>query len=158
MPDRFWAALAAARPQLSALERWLVAQPREVVEEFALAYETAAGALADTVEGVRVDGDDWSEDSTEDLCDWVVGQGRELWTAVAAGELPLEQAAQLYLGRAVPHPGSVTEWDAEVADPGHRGYQSPRHLAHGVYRTRFAEDLDARLDARLDEPDSGPGA
>ncbi|MFE2109445.1 hypothetical protein ACFXAF_26790 [Kitasatospora sp. NPDC059463] len=145
IPDRFWDALEAARPHLSALEAWLGSQPREVLEEFALAYECAAGALADFSEGVRVDGDAWSEDGTEDLCLWVVGQGRGLWRSVLAGDPGLEDVAQLYLGRVAAGPGQAVRWDTEVSDPRHRGYQSPGAIAHGVYRSRFGEDLHERL-------------
>ncbi len=144
--DGFWEVLESTRPRLSALESWLGTQPREALEAFALAYESAAESLADFSGGVTVDGEVWSEDSTEDLCLWVVGQGRALWTSVVVGDLPLEEAARMYLGRAPLGPDVVTPWDGEVSDPGHRGYQSPGTIVHGVYRTRFAEDLHERLD------------
>ncbi|MFF7589287.1 hypothetical protein ACFZCK_17545 [Kitasatospora purpeofusca] len=120
-------------------------QPREVLEAFALAYGSAAESLADFSDGVSVDGDVWSEDSTEDLCMWVVGQGRGLWSSVVAGDLRLEEAAPMYLGRAPLLPEGAAPWDGEVSDPEHRGYQSPGAIVHGVYRTRFAEDLHERL-------------
>ncbi|MFE2935574.1 hypothetical protein [Streptomyces sp. NPDC059278] len=137
----------ATRPHLSALESWLGSQPREVLEAFALAYESAADSLADFSEGMSVEGDVWSEDSTEDLCMWVVGQGSGLWSSVIAGEVQLEEAAQMYLGRTRLLPDSVVPWDEEVSDPEHRGYQSPWTIVHGVYRTRFAEELHERLGA-----------
>ncbi|MFB7676710.1 hypothetical protein ACFC26_35420 [Kitasatospora purpeofusca] len=146
--DGFWEVLESTRPRLSALESWLGSQPREVLEAFALAYESAAESLADFSEGVRVDGEVWSEDSTEDLCLWVVGQGRGLWSPVVVGDLPLEEAARMYLGRSPLLPDIVEPWDGEVSDPGHRGYQSPGTIVHGVYRTRFAEDLHERLGGR----------
>ncbi|MFE7560128.1 hypothetical protein [Kitasatospora sp. NPDC057500] len=146
VPAWFWDVLEAARPRLPALELWLGSQPRSVLEAFALAYESAADSLADFAEGVSVDGDVWSEDSTEDLCLWVVGQGRALWGAVIAGELGLEEAAQLYLGCAPLAPDRVVPWDEEVSAPEHKGYQSPGAIAYGVYRSRFGEDLHERLD------------
>ncbi|MFB7469655.1 hypothetical protein [Kitasatospora sp. NPDC056184] len=146
VPDWFWDVLEATRPRLSALELWLESRPREVLEAFALAYEAAADSLADFSEGVRVEGDAWSEDDTEDLCFWVVGQGRGLWGSVLSGERSLEEAARLYLGRAPLPPDHVVPWDAEVANPAHRGYQSPGSIVHGVYRSRFAEDLHERLE------------
>ncbi|MFF2658155.1 hypothetical protein ACFVUH_12395 [Kitasatospora sp. NPDC058032] len=144
VPDWFWAALEATRPRLSALESWLESRPREVLEAFALAFEAAADALADFSDGVRVDGFGWSEDDTEDLCLWIVGQGRGFWESVLAGERSLEEAAQLYLGRVPPSAGQVVPWDEEVTNPEHRGYQSPGTIVHGVYRTRFSEVLDER--------------
>ncbi|MFE6871298.1 hypothetical protein ACFVFS_32665 [Kitasatospora sp. NPDC057692] len=152
VPDWFWDVLEEARPRLSALELWLESRPREVLEAFALAYEAAADALADFADGVCVEGDAWSEDDTEDLCLWVVGQGRGLWGSVVSGERSLEDAARLYLGRAPRPSDRVVRWDAEVANPEHRGYQSPGGIAHGVYRSRFAEDLQERLDDLLGDP------
>ncbi|MDV9189195.1 hypothetical protein R6L23_13410 [Streptomyces sp. SR27] len=145
VPDWFWEVLEATRPRLSALESWLRSQPREVLEDFALAYLDAAEALVDFSEGVSVDGDIWSEDSTEDLCMWVVGQGRGLWRLVTAGELGLEEVAQAYLGRTSLLPDEVASWDGAVTDPEHRGCQSPETIVYSVYRTRFAEELSERL-------------
>ncbi|MFJ9696105.1 hypothetical protein [Kitasatospora sp. NPDC101183] len=139
-PDWFWDALEAARPRLTALEAWLVAQPRETLEEFARVFEDAAGELADYSEGVSVDGLVWSEDATEELCWWVVGQGRAFWRSVATGDVGLGEAAQAYLGRTQ----AAVVWDETVLGPEHRGYQSPGDLVYGVYRSRFGvymEDL-----------------
>lgn len=115
VPDWFWEVLEATRPRLSALELWLGSQPREILEAFALAYESAADSLADFSEGVSVDGDVWSEDSTEDLCMWVVGQGCGLWNSVIAGEVRLEEVAQMYLGRARLLPDCVVPWAEDVS-------------------------------------------
>ncbi|MEG3626879.1 hypothetical protein [Streptomyces poriticola] len=145
VPDWFWEVLEATRPRLSALESWLVSQRREVLEDFALAYLNAAEALVDFSEGVSVDGDIWSEDSTEDLCMWVVGQGRGLWQLVTARELGLEEVAQAYLGRTPLLPDGAASWDGVVTDSRHRGYQSPGTIVYGVYRARFAEELSERL-------------
>ncbi|MFD8598310.1 hypothetical protein ACFV1L_25225 [Kitasatospora sp. NPDC059646] len=71
----------------------------------------------------------------------MVGQGRELWTAIVAGESTPETAARPYLDGAYP-------WDEQVTDPRRRGHQSPGFLARGVYRSRFGEDLDERIDHR----------
>ncbi|KOV38015.1 hypothetical protein ADK60_03165 [Streptomyces sp. XY431] len=141
VPDWFWEVLDATRPRLSALELWLESRSREELEAFALAYESAAESLADFSEGVSVDGDVWSEDSTEDLCMWVVGQGYSLWNSVIVGDLRLEEAARMYLGRAPLLPEGAAPWDGEVSNPEHRGYQSPGAIVHGVHRTRFAAEL-----------------
>ncbi|MFB7256974.1 hypothetical protein [Streptomyces nojiriensis] len=147
VPGWFWEVLDAARPSLSALEAWLEAQPRDVLEEYALAYLEAAEALIDFSEGVTVDGAGWSEDSTEDLCMWVVGQGRAFWRSTVEGAWELPDAAQAYLGRSSPLVGEVTPWDEQVRRPEHTGYRSPGTLVHGVYRRRFGQDLDERLTA-----------
>ncbi|MFI8437270.1 hypothetical protein ACIGJO_26720 [Streptomyces sp. NPDC079020] len=145
VPDWFWEVLDATRPRLSALEAWLTAQPGQILEGFALAYLDAAESLIDFSQGVHVDGAVWSEDSTEDLCMWVVGQGHRFWYSVVTGEWELAEAAQAYLGRPSPLGGEVTQWDQEVSVPEHRGYQSPDAIVYGVFRTRFAEDLSERV-------------
>lgn len=133
--DWFWDVIAATAPRVAALEAWLAAQPRTTVQRFAFAYEDASTELADYADGITVDGVTFSEDDMEDLCDWVVSQGRAYWETVVSGELPLAEAALAYHD-------DTTHWDTAVTDPGHRGYQSPSGIAHGVYRTRFGEDLD----------------
>ncbi|MEU9763896.1 hypothetical protein [Streptomyces sp. NPDC047985] len=148
IPDWFWQVLDATRPRLSALEARLESQSRENLEAFALAYLDAADSLIDFSEGVNVDGEVWSEDSTQDLCMWVVGQGRGFWSSVVTGEWELAEAAQAYLGRPSPLSKEVAQWDQEVSAPEHRGYQSPDTLAYGVYRARFAQDLHERLSER----------
>ncbi|WP_234314198.1 MULTISPECIES: hypothetical protein [unclassified Streptomyces] len=96
---------------------------------------------------MRVDGADRSEDSTEDLCMWVVGQGRAFWRSTIDGTWELSDAAQAYLGRSSPLMCEVTRWDGSVRRPEHAGYASPGTLVHGVYRTRFGQDLYERLTA-----------
>ncbi|MFD7916329.1 hypothetical protein ACFV30_37430 [Streptomyces sp. NPDC059752] len=143
VPGWFWEVLDTARPSLSALE----SQPRAVLEGYALAYLEAAKSLIDFSEGVTVDGEVWSEDSTEDLCMWVVGQGRAFWRSTVEEAWELPDAAQAYLGRPSPLMWEVTQWDAQVLRPEHTGYRCPGTLVHGVYRTRFGQDLYERLTA-----------
>ncbi|MFF4426331.1 hypothetical protein ACFY04_37145 [Streptomyces sp. NPDC001549] len=147
VPGWFWEVLDTARPSLSALESWLESQPRGVLEGYALAYLEAAESLIDFSEGVTVDGEVWSEDSTEDLCMWVVGQGRVFWRSTVEGAWELPDAAQAYLGRPSPLMWEVTQWDAQVLRPEHTGYRCPGTLVHGVYRTRFGQDLYERFTA-----------
>ncbi|MEV7560257.1 hypothetical protein [Streptomyces sp. NPDC089795] len=147
VPGWFWEVLDTARPSLSALESWLEAQPRDVLETYAVAYLEAAESLIDFSEGVTVDGEVWSEDSTEDLCVWVVGQGRAFWRSTIEGSWDLSDAAQAYLRRPSSVMGEVTWWDGQVRRPEHTGYASPATLVHGVYRTRFGQDLYERLTA-----------
>ncbi|MFJ6048892.1 hypothetical protein [Streptomyces sp. NPDC092307] len=147
VPGWFWEVLDTTRPSLSALESWLEAQPRDRLEAYAPAYLEAAESLIDFSEGVTVDGAVWSEDSTEDLCMWVVGQGRAFWRSTIEGTWTLADAAQAYLGRPAPLVRDVTQWDGRVRRPEHTGYASPGTLVHGVYRTRFGQDLYERLTA-----------
>lgn len=139
VPDWFWDVIEAAKPRVAALEAWLAAQPEATMAQFALIYETAAAELADYWDGIEVDGDVWSEDDMEDLCDWVVSQGRDYWTSVRTGDRPLIEAARTYRAES-------GTWDPAITNPEHRGYASPQAIVHGVYWSRFGESLDDRLD------------
>jgi hypothetical protein len=140
--DWFWKALDATRPSLAALESWLMNASQEHVEQFAAEYELAAQALCDYWDGPIVDGVEYSEDDTEDLCDWVVAQGRELWHKVKDREIDIGTIALVHSrGNYDLLPVPVSEWTTEVRDSKHRGYQDPASIASGVYRSRFGVDL-----------------
>jgi hypothetical protein len=137
-PDWFWNILDSTRPSLAALETWLVNAPKEQLEEFANVYELAAQSLCDYWDGPLVDNLQYSEDDTEDLCNWVVSQGRELWQRVRAGDIDIGCVASI-LSKGEFHllPVPTEQWSTEVSNPKHRGYQDPALIAMGVYFTRF---------------------
>ena len=137
IPAWFWPVIDAAGHRLDVLEAWLTNQPKDVVVAYGQAYIVAAADLVENyfADGVLVDGDVWSEDSTQDLCTWVVGQGRALWARVASGDLPLSDAAQIYLGRV---PGTVP-WTLDAS--GVATTKSPWRIECTVYWNRFDEEL-----------------
>jgi hypothetical protein len=139
--DWFWDVLDRTRPDLAALEAWLMAQPATTVADFGFHYDEAARDLVDYADGVLAGGFVWSEDDTEDLCHWIVGQGRAYYESVASGAVPLTVAARTYAERA-------DRWTTDVTDPAHRGYQAPGSIANGVYRSRFGVWLDDVVDDR----------
>src|SRR5713226_10200850 len=94
-PEWFWRVLDSTRPDLQRLEAWLETASKEQVEQFAHAFEIAAAAVCDFWDGPEVDGVVYSEDDTEDLCKWVVGQGRDLWKSVVDGDRTLANVARL---------------------------------------------------------------
>ncbi|MEZ6136324.1 MAG: hypothetical protein R3C53_15625 [Pirellulaceae bacterium] len=139
-PDWFWDVLQSTSPSLKALEAWLVNVPKERVEQFASAYELAAQSLCDYWNGPIVDGVQYSEDDTEDVCNWIVSQGPGLWQRVFTGELDLERVAKIiFNGHFHLLPEPVIEWSEDVADPAHDGYQDPALIAAGVFYSRFGE-------------------
>jgi hypothetical protein len=139
VPDWFWDVIEAARPNLMALESWLVAAPKATVEQYGFHYDTASLALAEYASAIEVDGTVWSEDDMADLCHWIVGEGRTYWQSVVDGDRTLLEAARTY-GDPAHH------WNDEVANPNHRGYQSPWGIAHGVYWSRFGKALNEVID------------
>jgi hypothetical protein len=137
IPAWFWLVIDAAGRRVDVLEAWLMTQPREVVVAYGQAYVAAAADLVEGyfADGVVVEGAVWSEDSTQDLCTWVVGQGRALWARVASGDLPLADAARVYLGRV---PGSVA-WALDGS--GAAAVKSPWRIEGTIYWDRFGEEL-----------------
>jgi hypothetical protein len=146
IPEWFWQVLDSTKPRLPALEAWLEAQPRRTVEHFAAAYVEAAGMLGDYSDGVVVDGVGWSEDAMEDLYNWIVSQGHDYWAAVVSGEYPLADVIEVYLDRPAPLGPAPVRWTDDVSNPAHKGYQAPQYIAHGVYFTRFGEEIYDHID------------
>lgn len=145
-PDWFWNLIDAKKPDLQQLERWLLAASREEVEMFAIAYDIAAESVADYWEGPDVDGVQFSEDDTEDLCKWVVSQGQIFWESAISGERSLVDLARLYWQSERGEIPELPKWTTEVTNPQNQGYQAPEYIAYAVYEWRFGESLDDRLD------------
>ena len=137
-PDWFWDVLERTRPDLARLESWLMAASAEQVRQFADAFENAAMTLCDYWDGPMVDGIQYSEDDTEDLCQWIVSQGRDLWTKLMNGKLDLTDVARHIARSEIDKlPAKTEEWNSTVNDLRHFGYQSPECIAHAVYYSRF---------------------
>jgi hypothetical protein len=144
-PESFWMLLDAARPNLIALARELEQLPREQLVEFARLYGEASAEVCDYWAGPTVDGIAFSEDDTEDLCDWVVSRGEAYWRRIIALGGELEPAVREYW-REQAGPSDLRSWTSEVDHPLYRGYQSPGAIAFAVFRIRFNEDLRDILD------------
>lgn len=136
--DWFWAMLEAASPSLAKLEAKLVEATKEELRRFGSEYRFASESLCDYWDGPVVFGIQYSEDDTEDVCNWIVSQGRELWHRIINGEIAFTNVAEMLARQEFARfPIAVTDWTMEVADPRHCGYQAPSAIAAGVYFTRF---------------------
>ena len=89
MPELLWTVIENSKPSLQRLADWLESASREDVERFALTYEWAAQEIAEYWQGPLVDDVQYSEDDTEDLCNWIVSQGRKLWGQAVSEEIDL---------------------------------------------------------------------
>ena len=136
----FWTVLESARPDLGRLASWLEAATRTEIEAFTRKFSEAKEAVANYSDGVQVDGTVFSEDSMEDLCEWIVAQGRDFWEAAVSGGTDLAELAREYLAEESGRAASRA-WDASALGEKYRGYRSAYYLAFGVYRARFDADL-----------------
>ncbi len=141
IPAWFWELLDSSRPSLLALARKLEQLPRDQLIAYAAIYKKAAQTLCNYWEGPVVDGMGFSEDDTEDLCCWIVAQGRRFYTEALRLRGHLEPLVRQYgaseRGESSEHP----PWFLDVANPGYSGYMSPSALPHAVFETRFGSDL-----------------
>lgn len=83
---RWWTLLGDAFPDVPRLEEALRALGRDELIAFALFVQEARWSIREPWSGPVIPGiGALSEDSTEDLTDWIVLQGREYWARVVAG-------------------------------------------------------------------------
>jgi hypothetical protein len=144
IPDWFWSLIEVARPSLQLLIERLEALSQTEIAQWQQAYELAAEAIVPYWDGPDMGGEVGvlSEDGTEDLCKWIVSQGRGLWQQATAPNADLKSLVRLYW-RA--NQGMVPEyppWSKTVENPEYRGYQDPSCIAYPIYRARFGAELD----------------
>jgi hypothetical protein len=140
----FWLVLEQTKPDLGRLATWLEAASRAEIEDFAREFRRAKEhVVADYSKGIEVDGVIFSEDGTEDFCDWVVAQGRDFWQAAVASRADLSGLAREYQGAEESGSKAASRaWNASALGQKYRGSHSPRLLAYAIYDARFGADLD----------------
>lgn len=146
---RLFALLAETQPDKAALAQRLSELDAEALLELAADVVDASADVRPSWEGPldRRGGYCWSEDSTEDLTDWVVAQGEVFWRAAvgASDEQLMDIVPEYHRERA---DGHSARWDGRT--PHLRG------LVHVAYKRRFAEvedyfdGLSRVLDARAE--------
>jgi len=146
IPAWFWETLDSARPNLQALASFLENTSRQTLIEFATFYREASQEACEYWNGPIVDDIPFSEDDTEDLCNWVVSQGKSVWERAIASRRSLEPIVRLY--RENDGKASSTSWTTHVDNAEYLGYQAPEHIAFAIFRTRFADDLTDVLEER----------
>jgi hypothetical protein len=140
----FWLVLEQTRPDLGRLATWLEAASRAEIEDFAREFRRAkARVIADYSKRIEFDGVTFSEEVTEDFCDWIVAQGRRIWQAAVASRAYVSGLAREY--QRAKESGSKAAsraWNGSALGQKYPGSHSPRLLAHAVYDARFGADLD----------------
>ena len=149
IPEWFWSLIEAAKPSLVLLGERLEALSRTEIEQWQQAYELAAEAIVPYGDGPDMGGEVGvlSEDGTEDLCKWIVSQGRGLWQQEPRPTRPEVVGSSYWRA----DQGVVPEyppWSTTVANPEYRGYQDPSYIAYPIYRARFDAELDGQVRPR----------
>jgi len=146
--DRFWTVLESVRPDLSRLADWLESASRTQIVAFQAEFEAAKEDLADYSEGIRFNGTTTSEDATQDICAWIVGQGRVAWEAAFSRKSDLSAYAQ-------EHQDSESQvstkgvWNDSGLGEKYRGSRSPAILAYCIYEDRFGDSLYDAIDESM---------
>lgn len=146
IPSLLWEVMASTRPSLRRLAARLESMPREELETFALAYERAAEEIVGYWEGPVVDGVEYSEDDTEDLCKWIVSQGEALWLQAVSRQRDLVNLAHLHELARRGEGREYVRWDADLENRLYVGSRTPEGLAFRIYEARFGSSLHERLD------------
>ncbi|MFZ6185589.1 hypothetical protein [Nannocystis pusilla] len=149
---RLFALLAETQPDGAALARRLTDLDAESLLGLAADVVDASADVRAPWEGPLDTGGNfyWSEDSTEDLTDWIVAQGEAFWRAAvgASDEQLMAIVPEYHRERS---DGQGARWNGRT--PNLRG------LLFSTYRARFAdaenyfEGLSRVLDERSDEDD-----
>ncbi|WP_432824790.1 hypothetical protein [Dactylosporangium sp. CA-092794] len=135
VPAWFWDVIEAHKPGTASLAGWLRRAAEDEIVAYQLAYELAAEEVADYWDGPVVDGVQYSEDDTEDLCKWVVAQGRAAWAAARSGPEGMADAVRRYTAR-----DAAEAW-------------TPDGAAHAIFHERFHASLHERMTAAWDAED-----
>jgi hypothetical protein len=149
IPQWFWDLIDSSKPDLEKLVSKLETLNREQLENYHGFYASASNAVCEPWEGPYIDGDikNLSEDSTKDLCDWIVSQGYDYWYSIAS--LPEEQKEEalrkafwdedkVSLGKEA---GTLVQWNYNTGNPAYKGYASPSAIAMAIFQTRYKESI-----------------
>ena len=145
--QRFWNVLESAMADLAGLAGWLESASQTEIEEFQIEFEAAKEELADYSEGIRLDGITTAEDGTEDICAWIVGQGRLVWETACSLKGDLCDYAREY-ERVESGRSAKGAWNDSGMGERYRGSRSPGTLAYRVYEERFDASLYDAIDDR----------
>lgn len=146
IPGWFWELVDSSRPSLQDLAVKLEALPRDQLIEYASTYVRAAEELCDYWSGPVVDGVEFSEDDTEDLCRWIVSQGPILYAQALALQGRLEPLVVRYWASERGEDPEYPLWSTEVKNLAYRGYQSPGGIPHPIFEARFGSALQDELE------------
>jgi hypothetical protein len=149
IPDWFWNLIDSSKPDLKKLEKALEELEKEQLEDYYGLYKRASQEIRDPWDGpyINEEIDHLSEDSTEDLCDWIVSQGYDHWSEMDIDDESL--AAVFHSMKKVEKGKKVkgcVNWNSNTKYP----YKTPKALALSVYEEKFGEDMYDHIDNIMD--------
>ena len=132
IPEEFWQTIAEARSDPDRFREMLKRMSRDEITNFYWTYDEVAGQLKDDIYWDYVD-PELSEDGLGELANWVVAQGKDLYSKVYdyPEEMPpqeddpglMSEAIDVFKERFGEHiPRNTREWDDEWRE---HGKQSP---------------------------------
>ena len=138
IPDWFWEIIDSTRPDLLALALRLEQLSRKDLLRYSHFYQVASDAVCHAWEGPFIDDEigHLSEDSTEDLTDWIVSGGKESWLYATEPDVDL---VALFLLSVQAERGEIDEppqWTLDVTLEDRQGYQTPNGLAIPIFYER----------------------
>jgi hypothetical protein len=139
IPEWLWRVIEQTKPSSEKLIQWFESVEKERIVQFYVAFDYASQEISDYSAGVRIDNYVFSEDSMEDLCDWIVSQGKDLWEQSTGETADLVAIARIYLDVENDPNAKYPKW-------------FPQTIAHRFYYKHFNEaifDAAAEFEDRL---------
>lgn len=115
---------------------------KESLENFYGFFEILAMDLCDYTDGPFLNDEIGylSEDGAEDLCVWIVSQGKTYWDSVLKEEKSLKDTFFVMSDVQVGKSEAAMKWKYDVVNPKYNGL-GHQSLAIALYQDRFEEDL-----------------
>ncbi len=151
IPQWVWDLLARARSEREGLRPALQALDRQSLEEFIVRYHLASEAVCEPWDGPYIEERDYhlSEDSTEDLTDWIVAQGNDAWEYARGPSVNWSQPLTLSSQPTAHRDPEIPACHTVHAGNTESGWGAAKSVAMQLYYDRFGDSFYDRQDELL---------
>lgn len=151
----FWEIIERCKPEKVRLERELMETDRTTVEKFIVYYYVASWQVCEPWDGPFIDDSvgHLSEDSTEDLADWVVAQGRDAWHYAQTTYVDWRRLLYLAHDPNAERSSEIEMWHLVHTANTESGWGAAKGVAKCVFHDRFGvsfADVKEELFAKYD--------
>jgi hypothetical protein len=138
----FWDLISECSPSLKYLEEQLESFSEEKLKKYLMYWDISSRALCAPWDGPYIDDEieQLSEDSTEELTDWIVSQGKSAWEYALRNPDQLSELFCISNGNGKSKEFETTLWNTKVSKKNHIGFQSPKDIAIIIIEELFEED------------------